>query len=97
MVQNNRDFTAKEWRAVMKYIFLNGNSAKQIYDDTLVTLGEKRPSYSTVKNWVTRFRAGHFSTEDEECSGRPTQVTVPVNMDAIQSMILDNQRISAKE
>jgi transposase len=93
MVQNNRDFTAKEWQ----YLFLKGNSAKKIYDDTLVTLGEKRPSYSTVKNWVTRFRAGHFSTEDEECFGRPTQVTGPVNMDAIQPMILDNQRISAKE
>jgi hypothetical protein len=28
--QNNREFTAKEWRAVMKYLFLEGNSAKKL-------------------------------------------------------------------
>jgi transposase len=57
--QNNRDFTAKEWRALMKILFLKGNSAKEIYDDRSVTLGDKRFSYSTVKNWVARFRTGH--------------------------------------
>jgi hypothetical protein len=59
-----------------------------------VTLGDKRPSYSAVKNWVARFRTGHLSTEDEELSGRPTQVTIP---EAIHSMILDDRRISAKK
>jgi hypothetical protein len=64
MTQNNGDFTAKECRAVMNYIFLKGNSAKKIYDDMPVTLGDKCPSYSTVKNWVARSRTGHLSTED---------------------------------
>jgi transposase len=97
MAQNNGDFTAKECRAVMKYLYLKGSSAKQIYDDMLVTLGDKRPSYSTVKNWVARFRRGHLSTEDEERSGRPTRVTIPENVDAIHSMILDDRRISTKK
>jgi transposase len=52
----------------MKYLFLKGNWAKKIYNDMSVTLGDKHPS--TVKNWVARFRTGHLSTEDEECSGR---------------------------
>jgi hypothetical protein len=52
MVQNNGDFIAKECRAVMKYLFLKGNSAKKkIYDDMSVTLDDKRPSYSSVKIW----------------------------------------------
>jgi hypothetical protein len=38
-----------------------------------------------------------LSTEDEECSGRPTQVTVPENVDAIHSIILDYRRMSAKK
>jgi transposase len=62
-----------------------------------VTLGDKWPSYSTVKNWVARFRTGHLSTEDEELSGRPTQVTFPENMEAIHSMMLDDRRIFAKK
>jgi transposase len=64
-----------------------------MYD--VVTLGNKHPSYSTVKNWVTRFRTGHLSTEDEERSGRPTQVTIPEIVDAIHFMILDDRSISA--
>jgi hypothetical protein len=75
------DFTAKEWRAVMKYLFIKGNSAKNIYD-MWVTLGDKRPSYCTVKNCIAKFRTGHLSTEDERF-GRPTEVTVPVNVETI--------------
>jgi hypothetical protein len=50
-----------------------------------------------VKSWVATFRTGHVSAEDKECSGRPTKVTIPENDDAIHSMILDHQRISAKK
>jgi hypothetical protein len=89
MAQNNGDFTAKEWPTVMKYLFLKGNSAKKNYDDMSVTLGDERPSYSTV-NWVARLGTGHLSTKDEGLSWRPTQVTVPVNVNAIHSMILDD-------
>jgi transposase len=79
----------------MKYLLLKGNSAKIIYDDVSVTLGDKRSSYSTVKNWAARFRTGYLSTEDDERSGRPTQVIIPEYVDAIHSMILDRRRISA--
>jgi transposase len=45
--------------------------------DVAVTQGYKHSSYSTIKNWVARFRTGHLSTEDEEGSGKLTQVTIP--------------------
>jgi transposase len=88
MTQNRRDFTTKEWQRIMKYLFLKGNSAKEIYDDVSVTLDDKHISYSIFKNWFGKFRAGHLSTEDEEYSGRSTQLTTPENVDAIHSMIL---------
>jgi hypothetical protein len=81
----------------MKCLFLKENSAKRTYDDLSVTLRDNRPSYSTVKNWVAWFKTGHLSTEDEERSGIPTQVTIPVKVDAINSMIMDDRRISAKK
>jgi transposase len=96
MEQNNVYFTAKVRLEVRKYLSLKGNSAKNIYDDMLVTLGDKSFSYSTVKNWVARFTTGHLRTKDEERSGRPTQVTIPGNVDSIHSMILDDRKISAK-
>jgi hypothetical protein len=52
-----------------------------------VTLADKRPFYIIVKNWVARFRTGHLSTEDEERSERPTQVTVLEHVNAILSII----------
>jgi transposase len=51
-----------------------------MYDDMWVISGDKRPSYSTAKNWAAGFRAGHLSTEGEERSGRPTEVTAPENV-----------------
>jgi hypothetical protein len=63
---------------------------KKIYNDMAVTLGDERPSFSTVKNWAARFRTGHLSTEGEECSGTSSRVTIPENVDAIHSIILDD-------
>jgi hypothetical protein len=48
-----------------------------------VTLGDKRPSYSTVKNWVVGFSTGYSGTDGEECSGRPSGVTVPQNVGVV--------------
>jgi transposase len=54
------------------------------------------PFLLTIKNWVSRFRTGHLSTEGEEHSGRPTQLTIPGNVDAIHSMILGHITFHAK-
>jgi transposase len=53
--------------------------------------GDMYPSYSTIKNRVAKFRTGHLSTEDE-CSGRPSQVTTSENVDAIHFITLNDQR-----
>jgi hypothetical protein len=53
-----------------------------------VTFGDKHSCHSIAKNWVAGFRA------DEDPSGKPTQVTIPENVNAIRSMIMDNRRIS---
>jgi hypothetical protein len=81
---------------VTTYIFLKGNCQK-VCDDISITLGNEHPDYSTVKNWVDGFKTGHVSTEDEERSGRTTQDTVPENLDAFHSMILDDRKLSAKK
>jgi hypothetical protein len=96
MAKNNRDFTTKECRGVMTYLFPRRNLSKKIYD-MLVIFSDERPSYSTVKNWDARFGTGYVSTGDDERSGSPTQVIIPENVDAIHSMILDDQRISTKK
>jgi hypothetical protein len=80
---------------VTKYNFLKGNGTENVYSDILVTIDDKHTSYSTFKNCVAVFRAGHLNTENEH-SVRPFQVTVPENMEALHSMILDDWTLSAK-
>jgi transposase len=62
-----------------------------------IILGDERPSYYTVKNWVAWFRTGLSIIEDEGRSGRPTQVSIPENVNAILSMILDDRKLSTRK
>jgi hypothetical protein len=68
-----------------------------MYNDVWVTLGDKRPSYCTVKSWIAGFRTRQLNAEGEGRSGRRTQVTVPENVDTIYSMIPDEGRILHKQ
>ena len=61
------------------------------------TLGEHKPSYATVKNWVAQFKCGDdFSTCDAPRPGRPKKVTTPEVIDQIHDLILEDRQISAK-
>jgi hypothetical protein len=66
---------------------------QKLYNYMLFTSCDKGPSYFTVKTWVARFRTEHLSTEEKAHSGRPTQVTIPVNEYANNFMFHDDQRI----
>ena len=60
------------------------------------TLGEHAPSYATVKNWVTQFKHGDFSTCDAPRPGRLTTLATLEIIDEIHELILEQRRISAK-
>jgi hypothetical protein len=51
-----------------------------------VTLGDKSPPYSAFKHWVARFRTRQLSTEVGQRSGTTASVTIPENVDAINSV-----------
>ena len=60
-----------EKRAAMKYLFIKVISRRDIYVDTLATLGDDTPSYSVGKNWVAEFNHGRSSAVDEHRSDHP--------------------------
>jgi hypothetical protein len=62
MAQRNGRFHCKRVLSSEEISFPKRDLGKKIYDDMSVTLGDKRPSYSTVKNWVAKFtsRTGHI-------------------------------------
>ena len=72
-----RDFNNVEMRAVIKFFFQQGKATTEIYAILTETLGENAPSYTTVRNWVAKFKPGDFSTCDAPRPGRPKTVTTP--------------------
>jgi transposase len=78
------------------FSFLQGKAPKEIYAILKETLGEHATSYATVKNWVTQFKRGDFSTCDAPCPGRPKTVTSAEIIDQIHELSLEDGRISAK-
>ena len=95
MSGNVRDFNIETW-AVIKFFFLQGKTPTEIHAILTETLGERTPSYATIKNWVAQFKHGDFSTCDAPLPGRPKTVTTPVIIDQIHELILEDHRISAK-
>jgi len=75
---------------------LQGKGPKEIYAILKETLGEHAPSYATVKNWVSQFKCGDFSTCVAARPGRPKTVTTPEIIDQIHELILEDRRTSAK-
>ena len=78
------------------FFFLQGKAPKEIRAILTETLGEHAPSYVIVKNLVTQFKRGDFSTCDAPRPGRPKTVTTPEITDQIHELILEDRRISAK-
>jgi len=91
-----RDFNNIETRAVIKYFFLQDKVLKEIHAILTETLGEHASLYANVKNWVTQFKRGDFSTCDAPRPGRNTTVTNPEFIDQIHELILKDRRISTK-
>ena len=78
------------------FFSLQGKAPKEIYAILTETLGERAPSYATVKNWVAEFKHGDFSTCDVPHPGRHKTLTTPEIIDQIHELILEDCRISAK-
>ena len=78
------------------FFFLQGKAPKEIHAILIETLGEHAPSHATVKNVVTQFKRGDFSTCVAPRLGRPKTVTIPEIIGQIRELSLEDRGISAK-
>jgi histone-lysine N-methyltransferase SETMAR len=89
--------TKIEYRAVIKFLTKEGHTPNQIKQRLDGVYGDLSPSYSTVKKWAKCFRLGQESLEDDERSGRPTEVITPQKIAIIEEMVLEDRRLKVKE
>lgn len=83
----------EEKRSVIKYFYLKGKSAIEIYEKMNTTISDA-PSYSMVKLWCSEFKRGRTSTEDAPRSGRSRDVAADDIIRKVQNIVENNRRIS---
>ncbi|GFT47169.1 HTH_48 domain-containing protein [Nephila pilipes] len=75
-------------RAVIKYLFLKGNTQTQIKDELDVVNRDSALSFTTVKFWAAEFKNGRISLEDGERLGRPKTATADDSIAKIHQVVL---------
>ncbi|CAK9796585.1 hypothetical protein ANTQUA_LOCUS798 [Anthophora quadrimaculata] len=60
-----------EYRAVIKYLFLKGNTPTQIKEELDAVYGNSAASFTTVKFWAAEFKRGRTSLGGDETFGTP--------------------------
>ena len=76
-------------RYVIQYFHLKGLSPTSIKAELDSTLRESAPQFTTIKYWVSEFKRGRTSSQDEYGSGRPNKVTMTEMVKKIHKMVLD--------
>ena len=59
-----------EYRSVIKFLVLEGESPSNIYKRLMVVYGDHAPSHITVFEWVRRFKGGQTTIKDDPRCGK---------------------------
>ena len=86
-----------EIRAIIKFLTLERENAKNIHSRICSVLEENVISYSEVARWVSKFKSGCKSIDDEPRSGRPKTATTTENIVKIQEIVDADPRIKLHE
>ena len=83
-----------EYRAVIRFLLLEGENATNIHKRLSNVCGKSSPSYSTVASWVSEFKRGRKDLNDEPRPGRPVSQSTAENVDKVHQLVLENRKIS---
>jgi [histone H3]-lysine36 N-dimethyltransferase SETMAR len=90
-------FTQSEIRTIIKFLTLQKKNASVIHQELVDVMGQDAPSYRTVADWSSRFKAGRISIADDPRSGRPQEASSSGMISAVQKMVEENGRVTYDE
>ena len=91
-------FSSKvEYCAVIRYLYLNGKTGKEIHGELGDVYGSSAPSYGQVKFWVGEFKSGRTSLEDEARSGHPLHATDEEMCKKVRYLVYSDRQIQVEE
>jgi len=86
-----------EYRAVIKFLFLEGLAPKQIHERLLKVYKDSSLSIRTVERWVAEFKRGRTSLEDDPREGRSKSASTPEIIAKIQDMVLEDRQLIERD
>ena len=90
------DVTHIEYRAVIKFLVMEGLNATEIQERMAKVYKEQSPKYSTVAKWAVEFKRERTSLEDDSRFGGPSDVTSPVIIERVEDLVIADQQVKAK-
>ena len=93
-VMENQKF---EYRSVLKFLVLKGESASNIYKYMVVVYGDRTPSCTTVFEWARRFKDGQLNIEDNPRGARPITTTNNETVKDVESLTIEDRRITIQQ
>lgn len=97
VVMENFNEALLQQRSVIKFLTLEGVSAKDIHSRLQNQFGEDTLCYTQVKDWAAQFKRGRISVRDEPRSGRPVEAATEETIEAVKQLILMDTKIKVEE
>ena len=88
---------AVEYRSVIKFLHLKGQTPTEIHQQMVEVNAEKCPNNSTVTHWVRKFKSVFLSVMDQPREGRPTSVVTEKNVSTVEKLVKQDRRITVKQ
>jgi histone-lysine N-methyltransferase SETMAR len=88
------DCTTYEQRAVVRFLWARGLTAKDIHKEMLPVYGGKCLSRKAVHNWVDKFSQGRAKIVDEDRPGRPVQIATDTTVRRVEDIIRADRRVT---
>ena len=91
-------FSSKvEYRAVIRYLYLKGNTGQEIHCEVTNVYWSSAPSYAQDKFWVGQFKRSRTSLEDQTRSGRSSDATDEEMCNKVRDLVYSDRRIKVEE
>ena len=81
----------------MKFLFLQGKRPPQMHQELVAVFRDKTPSEPTIRKWFRLFQEGRTSVEDNERSGRPSEVSTPDMVQHVAAVLAEDRRQTCQE
>jgi histone-lysine N-methyltransferase SETMAR len=86
-----------EYRAVVKFLTLEGEQPSHIFERLSQVYKDAAPSKATIANWAREFKHGRCSLEDDPRAGAPSTAVNRETIAAVETIVIEDRRVSLKK